>query len=191
MSIRDETSYLVLALRLKSKRAVSTVVATIIMVNIAVVLGVTAYLYQQNMLGVMIGNYEIYIDRNKAMMQERINILNIRYDETNPYRLNVTVMNSGARHVWIAAMYLNGTDIMDEIYNDGSHFAVWNSTGSFQNPNADSDYLIVVGDSLTFSFQPVGGGKVGSIAYGHLQSFIVVTLDGVKDQEDWLATKAV
>jgi archaellum component FlaF (FlaF/FlaG flagellin family) len=181
----------VLALRLKSKKAVSTIVATIIMVNIAVVLGVTAYLYQQNMLGVMIGNYEIYVDRNKEIKQERISDVNIRYDETNPYRLNITVVNSGSRHVWISAIYLNETDILNEIYNDGTHFAVWNSTGGFQEPDADGQYLIVVGDSLTFSFQPIDGGKVGSIAYGNVQSFTVVTLHGVKDQQEWLATRAV
>ena len=178
-------------MRLKSKRAVSTIVATIIMVNIAVVLGVTAYLYQQNLLGVMIGNYEIYVDRNKAMMQERISIVNVRYDQTNPHRLNITVINSGSRQVWIAAIYLNGTDIMEEIYDDDSHFAVWNSTGAFQNPSSQGEYMIVVGDSLTFSFQPVDGGKVGLIAYGHVQSFVVVAADGVKTQEEWLATEAV
>jgi len=178
-------------LRLKSRRAINTIIATIILVNIAVVLGVTAFLYQQNILGVLMGNYEIYIDRNKVMMQERINMVNIRYDETNPYRLNITVVNSGSRHVWIATIYLNGTSIMNEIYNDGSNFAVWNSTGAFRSPNTRGEYLIVVGDSLTFSFQPVGGGKVGSIAYGRVQSFIVVTTNGIKAQEEWLATEAV
>jgi len=183
----------VVALRLNSRRAINTVIATIIMVNIAVVLGVTAFLYQENILGVMMGNYGIYIDRNKVMMQERINMVNIRYDETNPYRLNITVVNSGSRHVWITTIYLNGTSIMNEIYNDGIHFAVWNSTGAFQSPSTKGEYLIRVGDSLTFSFQPpVGGGvKVGSIAYGRVQSFIVVTTNGIKAQEEWLATEAV
>lgn len=178
-------------MRLKPKRGVSTIVATVIMINMAVVLGVMAYLYQQNILGAMIGNYEIYVDRNKAMMQERINIANIRYGETNPYRLNITVMNSGSRHVSITTIYLNVTPIMNEIYKYDSHFAVWNSTGAFQSANTKGEYLIVVGDSLTFSFQPVGGGKVGSIAYGRVQSFIVVTTNGVKAEEEWLATKAV
>ena len=171
-------------MRLRSGRAINTIIATIILVNIAVVLGVTAFLYQQNILGVLMGNYEIYIDRNKVMMQERINMVNIRYDETNPYRLNITVVNSGSRHVWIATIYLNGTSIMNEI------FAVWNSTGASKSPNTRGEYLIVVGDSLTFSFQP-GGGKVGSIAYGRVQSFIVVTTNGIKAQEEWLATEAV
>ena len=178
-------------LRLKSRSAISTIIATIIMVNVAVVLGVTAFLYQQNILGAMIGNYEIYIDRNSAMMQERINMVNIRYDETNPYRLNITVVNSGSRHVWIAGIYLNATNIVSEIYYDGSHFAVWNSAGAFQSPNAKGEYLIVTGNSMTFSFQPVSGGKVGSIAYGCVQSFIVVTTNGIRALEEWLATKAI
>jgi len=177
----------VVALRLKSRRAINTIVATIILVNIAVVLGVTAFLYQENILGVMMGNYEIYIDRNRVMMQERISIVNIRYGEKIPYRLNITVMNSGSRHVWIATIYLNVTSIVNEIY------AVWNSTGALKSPNTRGEYLIVVGDSLTFSFQPPvgGGGKVGSIAYGRVQSFIVVTTNGIKAQEEWLATEAV
>ena len=83
------------------------------------------------------------------------------------------------------------TDIMNEIYDDGSHFAVWNSTGAFQSPNSKGEYLIGMGDSLTFSFQPAPGGRVGSIAYGRVQSFIVVTTSGVKAQEEWLATEAV
>ena len=184
MSIRNETSCRCLLLRLRSRKAVSTVVATIIMVNIAVVLGVTAYLYQQNMLGAMIGNYGIYIDRNSNMMQERISIVNIRYTDKSVTtgNLNITVLNTGSRHVNISAIYLNGTNIMTptNILN------VWN--GSKTYPNNQKTYLLVVGDSLTFAFQKTPST---TMTYGKVYSIIVVTIDGVKASEQWVATKAV
>jgi len=154
------------------------------MVNIAVVLGVTAYLYQQNMLGAMIGNYGIYIDRNSNMMQERISIVNIRYTDKSVTtgNLNITVLNTGSRHVNISAIYLNGTNIMTptNILN------VWN--GSKTYPNNQKTYLLVVGDSLTFAFQKTPST---TMTYGKVYSIIVVTIDGVKASEQWVATKAV
>ena len=179
-------------LRLRSKRAVSTIVATIIMVNIAVVLGVTAYLYQQNMLGTMIANYGLYVDRNKAMMRERINIVNIRFDDTvAEYNLNLTVLNSGSKEVWIAAIYLNDTNIMDALHEDPSN--PWNNAGDPPQTNAKDEYLLVIGESLTFSFENslITPLFPEPIADGSLQSFTVVAADGVKAQEEWLAPMGV
>ena len=182
-------SYGCLLLRLRSKRAVSTIVATIIMVNIAVVLGVTAYLYQQNMLGVMIGNYGLYIDRNSNMMQERFSIVNIRYTDRTlspaTGNLNITVLNSGSRHVNISAIYFGGKNIMDSTYI----LKVWTGSGSEKNP-VHGTYLIVVGDSLTFAFKK-DTAPISGITIDHVYSIVVVTIDGVKASQDWLATKAV
>jgi len=185
MSICHESTYWRLLLRLRSRRAVSTIVATVIMVNIAVVLGVTAYLYQQNMLGAMIGNYGLYVDRNSNMMQERISIVNIRYTDrsVDTGRLNITVLNSGSRHVNISAIYLNGTDIMNQVEN------VWNGVGNLSYPSQGT-YLITVGNSSTFAFKK-DGATVPNIKFGCKQSIVVVTVDGVKASEEWLATKAV
>jgi archaellum component FlaF (FlaF/FlaG flagellin family) len=186
MSICHESINWCLLLRLRSKKAVSTIVATVIMVNIAVVLGVTAYLYQQNMLGVMIGNYGLYVDRNSNMMQERISIVNIRYTDrsVDTGKLNITVLNSGSRHVNISAIYLNGTDIMNEVEY------VWNGVGTNQSSPSQGTYLITVGNSSTFAFKK-DGVTVSNIKFGCTQSIVVVTVDGVKASEEWLATKAV
>lgn len=176
-------------MKVLSKRAVSTIVATVIMVNIAVVLGVTAYLYSQNMLGVLIGNYNIYIERNKEMMQERISIANIRYSDdpySDDFALNITVLNSGARHVYISSIYLNGTDILQ----NEEVSTVWNGAGETQSPNGDGTYTIIVGNSSTFAFEATGE-TIQKISYDCVQSIIVVTKDGVKAQEEWLATTGV
>mgnify|MGYP001063581497 CR=1 FL=1 len=173
-------------MKLMSRRAVSTVVATVIMINIAVVLGITAYVYSQNILGTMTSNYDIVLQRNKERLGERISIVNIRFRDDTTCMLNISVLNTGSRHVEIDAIYLNGTSILHDVY------AIWNNTGVPPGsiPSPDDRYLVVTEDGMTFGFDdqaPI----ISEIRYGCVQSIAVVTTNGIKTNEEWLATEGV
>lgn len=173
-------------MKLRSKRAVSTIIATVIMINIAIILGITAYVYSQNMLGTMSSNFGIFLERNKERLEERISIVNIRFNDSADFMLNITVLNTGVRHVEISAIYLNGTDILPDVY------AIWNNTGVPPEsvPLNTHRYRIVTGDGMTFSFDdeaPI----ISQIRYGCVQSVKVVTVDGVMASEEWVATRGV
>jgi hypothetical protein len=164
------------------------------MINIAIILGITAYVYSQNMLGTMSSNFGIFLERNKERLEERISIVNIRFNDSaylypegkySPL-LNITVLNTGVRHVEVAAIYINGTDILPHVYG------VWNNTGVPPEsvPLPTNRYLIVTGDGMTFSFDdeaPI----ISRIRYGCVQSIKVVTVDGVMASEEWVATRGV
>jgi len=178
-------------MRLGSNRAVSTVVATILMINIALVLGVMAYLYSQNILGTLTSNYSIFLGQGKERMLERISIVNIRFydtDDLSKFRFNITVMNTGSRHVWLSSIYINGTDVMPEISDYGKG-AVWDQAGDIQS-STDGGYLMVVGSSLTFAFKP-DAQVVSSMEYDRLQSIVAVTSMGVVATEQFYATEGV
>jgi hypothetical protein len=115
--------------------------------------------------------------------------VNIRYtDRTlspNTGNFNITVLNTGSRHVNISAIYFEGINIMNSTYI----LNVWDSSGSAKSL-VHGTYLIVVGDSLTFAFDK-GTAPISGITIDNVYSIVVITVDGVKVSQDWLATKAV
>ena len=170
-------------MKLRSRRAVSTVIATLLMINVALVLGVMAYLYSQNMMGTLTSNYNIYLERQRQAMQERISIVNVRFnDSTNaPYKFNITVVNSGSRQVSIAAIYLNGSDILSGVTK------IWNRN-AVEIP-ISATYQIVVGDMVTFAFDSKPSVGAQPMSYGKLYTIAVVTSTGVADRLYWTATR--
>ncbi len=120
-------------------------------------------------------------------MHERIDIVNIRFCNTSDpaqFRFNITVVNTGSKHVWISALYINGTDILPEIVDNGRG-VVWNKEGALQSAE-DGEYLIVVKESLTFAFRP-NAQVVNSMAYKNLQSIVIATSRGITAKEQWHA----
>jgi archaellum component FlaF (FlaF/FlaG flagellin family) len=182
----------VLLVKLRSKRAVSTVIATLIMIDVAVALGVMAYLYSQNMLGTLSSNYNIYFERNKQIMQKRVSMVNVRFQDTGAYKFNITIVNSGSIHVSVAAIYVNGSDILPYV-SDAWNFT--SPTTKVRVPSPNGQYLIAVGDGVTFAFRlsptfyDPWTKTVKSMTYGKLYMISVVTSDGVSDVQYWTATK--
>jgi archaellum component FlaF (FlaF/FlaG flagellin family) len=168
---------------INSKKGISTAISTLLMINIALILGIIVYLSAQNTLGSFISSNSLYFQLSEERLKEKIVIVNARFYDTNDpnkFRFNITVLNLGYRHAWISAIYINGTDVLPEIALN-SKGIVWNSTGKIQS-QIDGKYLIVVGDSLTFAFRP-NAEMIKDMKYDRIVSITIATSNGITAKE--------
>jgi hypothetical protein len=108
-------------------------------------------------------------------MREKIAMENFRYDENSSnYKMNLTVRNIGSKDVWIAAIYVNGTDIISLIN------ATWD--GNQTVTPVDEEYHLLVSHTLTFAFADPGYNQ------NDIMHVSVVTSEGCKVAEYWKAT---
>ena len=84
---------------LKNKRAVSPIIATLILILIAVAAGVIVYVWTTTYIGTQVGSFS----------QEQFIITNAKYDK-NAKILNVTIVNQGASIVNITKVTIYLSD---------------------------------------------------------------------------------
>lgn len=167
---------------LKSKRAISPVIATLLMINIALVLGVLVYAWASGLFGAWLAGSETYLQSRGEAMEEAIALENLRFDPDAAYKFNLTVRNVGKRDVWIAAVYLNGTNVVPHVD------LAWNSLGEIVAVESGGlhagTYHLLVGDSVTFAFAeaPI------SFEEGDLLSVVVATDRGTRVAQYWEAS---
>lgn len=168
---------------LKSKRAISAVIATLLMINIALVLGVLVYAWASGLFGAWLAGSETYFQSRGEAMEEAIALENLRFDaDAANYKFNLTVRNVGKRDVWIAAIYLNGTNVVSQVD------LAWNSVGELVMAESGGlhagAYHLLVGDSITFAFAeaPI------SFEEGDLLSVVVATDRGTRVAQYWEAS---
>ncbi|MGC8849801.1 MAG: archaellin/type IV pilin N-terminal domain-containing protein [Candidatus Bathyarchaeia archaeon] len=171
---------------IRSKRGVSPVIATLLMINIALVLGVIVYTWGSGIFQSWAASSSLYFQNRGEYLEEAIALENLRYDPTpdpgGGYKFNLTVRNIGKRDAWIASIYVNGTNIISQVS------LAWNSTGKIVNPEGSGlhkgYYHLLVGDSITFAFQNVAPG----FNEGDLLIIVVGTDRGNRVAENWRAT---
>ncbi|MBS7646175.1 hypothetical protein KEJ44_09130 [Candidatus Bathyarchaeota archaeon] len=167
---------------IRSKRGVSPVIATLLMVNIALVLGVIVYTWGTGIFQSWMAGSSLYFQSREEYLGEAIALENLRYDPDADYKFNITVRNIGRRDLWIASIYVNGTDIISQAS------LAWNSRGELATPEGSGlhagRYHILVGDSLTLAFQNVDP----SFEEGDLLTIVVATDRGNRVAENWNAT---
>ena len=165
-----------------SKRGVSPVIATLLMINIALVLGVILYTWGNGIFQSWAAGSSLYFQSREESLGEAIALENLRYDPDAGYKFNLTVRNIGKRDAWIASIYVNGSNIISQVK------LAWNSRGEIVNPESSGlhagCYHILVGDSLTLAFQNVNP----SFKEGDLLTIVVATDKGNRVAENWRAT---
>ncbi|MEM2902604.1 MAG: archaellin/type IV pilin N-terminal domain-containing protein [Candidatus Bathyarchaeia archaeon] len=167
----------------KSKKAVSTVIATVLLINIAVVAGVLLYAWAQGMFGAWASSSEIYFQGQREALEEILALENMRFDPDAAYKLNITVRNVGKRDVYIVAIYLNNTDVTGEVS------LAWNSVGEIVSPETQGlhkgAYHILIRDSVTFAFKDLPSL---TIEEGDLLTVVVTTDRGTRIAQEWEAS---
>lgn len=93
----------------KNKKAISTVVATILMINITVVMGAVYWLWASGLLGTLMSQSQTQYTLLEEGKDEAIVIENVwlRGGTT----ITVFVRNIGTREAVIKAVYVNGTSV--------------------------------------------------------------------------------
>ncbi len=166
----------------RAKKAVSTVLATILMINTAVVAGVLLYTWSQGLFGSWLENNKIFFTNREESMDEILILENMQFNNQTTYKFNVTARNVGSRDVWISSIYLNNTNVMSQVD------LAWNSTGGIVQPKSSGlhsgYYHLVVGESLTFSFDEV----TPSVETEDLLEIIITTDKGTRVIQDWEVT---
>jgi FlaG/FlaF family flagellin (archaellin) len=157
-----------------NKKAVSTVIATLLMINVAIVSGVLVYTWTQGVLGEYTSGTTSYFHDRGETMREKIAMENLRYENTTNYKLNITIRNTGTKDVWLAAIYVNGTDIISGVN------ATWD--GNQTVSPIDGKYHLLVAHALTFAFSDPGYNQ------DDIMHVSVVTSEGCKISEYWKAT---
>ena len=166
---------------IRSKRAVSNVIATIILINIAVASGILLYAWANGLFSAWIEGSKLGFQSRGERMDENISLENIRYMNAtdSTYIFNITVRNVGSRDVWVAALFLNATDVFDQVD------WVWNSDGDTVTQVVSGlhagTYHLVIGESLTFAFDDV----TPSFQEGDVLVVVVVTERGSRVVQDW------
>ncbi|MEM2123264.1 MAG: archaellin/type IV pilin N-terminal domain-containing protein [Candidatus Bathyarchaeia archaeon] len=167
---------------IRSKRGVSPVIATLLMINIALVLGVIVYTWGTGIFQSWMASSSLYFQSREEYLEEAIALENLRYDPDVDYKFNITVRNIGRRDLWIASIYLNGTDVISQAS------LAWNSKGEIIERESSGlhrgCYHILVGDSITIAFQNVNP----SFDMGDLLTIVVATDRGNRVAEDWNVT---
>jgi hypothetical protein len=103
----------------RSKKALSTVISTILMINIAFATGILVYAWGQGMIGSWTAQSGIYFQTQGEAMREKILLVDLRYNATFPYyKLNMTVRNVGYIEARVTAIYLNDTHFLPQMINN-------------------------------------------------------------------------
>ena len=167
---------------IRCRKAVSPVIATLLMINIALVLGVIVYTWGTSIFQSWTASSRLFFQSREEYLGEAIALENLRYDpDAANYKFNLTVRNIGKRDLWVAAIYINGTNVISQVG------LAWNSQGELITPESNGlhagNYHILVGDSLTFAFTSV----TPSFNEGDLLTIIVATDRGNRVAENWEA----
>jgi archaellum component FlaF (FlaF/FlaG flagellin family) len=161
---------------LTCKRALSTVISTIIMINIAFVTGILVYAWGQGVLGSWTAESGIYFEIQGEAMREKILLVNLRYSQSAYYQLNMTVRNVGYIEARVADIFLNDTKVLSQVS------LVWKNDGTLVSAKSGK-YLIPVGDAVTFAFTSITPPP--TLVSAKLMRVVVATDRGTRAYEEW------
>nr|MDO8133083.1 hypothetical protein [Candidatus Njordarchaeum guaymaensis] len=94
-----------------SRRAISTILANVLVVIIVVSLGTTLFIWTTGVMGAYQGGAGVWFSTRSEVMKERLAIEEVWF--TGPDHMNITiyVRNVGANEVKIGALYVNSTQV--------------------------------------------------------------------------------
>jgi len=89
------------------RRAVSTVVATVLMITVTLTLGIIAFFWASQTIGLQVGSAGVYFKSSSDSLLENLVIEDVWFNSTN--KAWVTVRNVGQIDFKIVAIYVNST----------------------------------------------------------------------------------
>lgn len=166
-----------------SRKAVSTVIATILMINIAFTTGILVFAWAQGLFGSWSSTGGVYFQTKGESIEETVAFVNLRFVSNAYYKLNITVRNIGHRDTWIASIYLNDTSVMSQVS------LAWNNDGATVSAIGSGlhagKYHIPCGDGITFAFRSITSPIISN---GNLLLIVVATERGNQVAQQWKAT---
>jgi len=94
---------------MKQKAAVSTIVATILMINLAIVMGGIMVAWAMGLIGSYQGGTQIQYMLIGERAQEAIVIENVWFQTGTPKKITIFVRNVGAREAKLLSLYVGGS----------------------------------------------------------------------------------
>jgi len=93
----------------KGRKAVSTIVATILTINMAIVMGGIMVAWAMGLIGSYQGGYQIQYVLMGEKAQEVITVENVWFETGTPKKITVFVRNVGAREAKLVSLYVGGS----------------------------------------------------------------------------------
>jgi len=94
---------------MKQKAAVSTIVATILMINMAIVMGGIMIAWAMGLIGSYQGGTQIQYMLMDERVQEAITVECVWFESGPPKKITFFVRNIGVREAKLTTLYVNGT----------------------------------------------------------------------------------
>lgn len=139
------------------QRAVSTIVATILTINMAIVMGGVMIAWAMGLIGSYQGGTQVQYMLMGEKMQEAIVIENVWFQTGTPKKITVFVRNVGVREAKLASLYVDGTSYT----------------------NASWPYTLPVGSAIVLQITDFNW------AYGSSYLIVVATARGNQARGEW------
>ena len=154
---------------LRSKGAVSPVISTILLVNIALAAGILYFAWSQTSLSKSYSVMELLYRSNIERSKEALVFEDARYVSGADYQLTVTVRNIGPIDSRIVALYFNQTDIL--------------TNSSDPIVPVGGNYQLLFQARVTFKFRNIPAPL--TLHVGDIVNVIIVTERGTRATAQW------
>ena len=142
----------------KKKKALSTIVATVLMINVSILMGAMYMAWMSGLLGTYTGDAQVQYNLMEARRSEWIVVENVWFQQSN--KITVFVRNVGVMEANIVRIYINGQ-------------ALW----AYNTTNLP--YTLLVGRRSAFEL-------TYAWTSGSTYSFSVATSRGNQARGDWV-----
>lgn len=94
-----------------SRRAISTLLANVLVVTMVVALGTTLFIWTTGVMGLYQGGAGLWFSTRSEVMKERLAIEEVWFTGADRKNITIYIRNVGANEIKIAAVYVNSTQI--------------------------------------------------------------------------------
>lgn len=101
----------------RSKKGLSEIVASLMLILIVTIAGVIVYAYSVSVIGSSSSNFDLQTTQSEDLAKERFQIIRVWSNGQN--QLNLTVLNYGKTDLTINAVYVNGTAVAQFVSGNG------------------------------------------------------------------------
>jgi len=94
-----------------SKRAISTLLANVLVVTMVVALGTMLFIWTTGVMGTYQGGAGVWFSTRGEVMKERLAIEEVWFTGLDRKNITIYIRNVGANEIKIAAVYVNSTQV--------------------------------------------------------------------------------
>jgi flagellin-like protein len=139
-----------------SKRGLSEIIGSLILIMIISISGVIVYAYSVNIIGTSSTNFNIRTVQNEELLKEKFQILRVWMHQN---QMNLTILNWGQTDFTTAAVYINGLAV-----TQFTKYSVTIGPGELANVEFTLPFTAQSGSSLEVLVVSDRGGK-NSVIY--------------------------